>query len=52
MQYTLKQLSFAEMLDGRGGNIYYNIKDPVLKDFINSQYELDIEGNSWIQIAR
>ncbi len=52
VQYTLKQLSFAEMLDGRGGNIYYNIKDPILKDFINTQYELDIEGGSWNEIYR
>ncbi len=52
VQYTLRQLSFAEMLDGRGGNIYYNIKDPILKDFINTQYELDIEGSSWNQVYR
>ncbi|MDM8529159.1 hypothetical protein QUF58_13245 [Anaerolineales bacterium HSG24] len=50
VQYTLKQLSFADMLDGRGGSIYYNIKDPILKDFITTQYELDIQGKASIEV--
>ncbi|MDY7080442.1 MAG: ATP-binding protein [Chloroflexota bacterium] len=41
---VLKQLAFAEMLDARGGNIFYNLKDHILCDFINSQYELDVAG--------
>ena len=39
--HTLKQLAFAEMIDSDGGYIFHNLKDPILRDFINSQYELD-----------
>ena len=43
---VLRQLAFAEMLDARGGPIFFNLKDPLLRDFINTQYELDVEKQS------
>ena len=41
---VLRQLAFAEMIDARGGPIFFNLKDPLLRDFIETQYELDVEG--------
>ena len=48
--HTLKQLAFAEMIDSDGGYIFHNLKDPILRDFINSQYELDIAKHPWEQV--
>ena len=47
---VLRQLAFAEMIDARGGNIFYNVKDPLLRDFIKSQYEMDVEGEPWKRV--
>ena len=41
--HILRQLAFAEMIDVRGGVVFFNLKDPILRDFIRAQYELDIE---------
>lgn len=48
--HTLKQLAFAEMIDSDGGYIFHNLKDPILRDFINSQYELDIAKHPWEKV--
>ena len=50
--YTLKQLAFAEMIDSDGGYIFHNLKDPILRDFIKSQYELDIAKRPREQVHR
>ena len=50
--HTLKQLAFAEMIDSDGGYIFHNLKDPILRDFIKSQYELDIAKRPWEQVHR
>ena len=50
--HALKQLAFAEMIDSDGGYIFHNLKDPILRDFINSQYELDIAKRPWEQVHR
>ena len=50
VQHTLKQLAFAEMIDSDGGYIFHNLKDPILRDFINSQYELDIAKHPWEKV--
>ena len=50
--HTLKQLAFAEMIDSDGGYIFHNLKDPILRDFINCQYDLDIVKRPWEQVQR
>ncbi|MEA3338497.1 MAG: hypothetical protein U9R15_00885, partial [Chloroflexota bacterium] len=47
---VLRQLAFAEMIEGRGGPIFFNLKDPLLRDFINTQYELDVAGKSLTRV--
>jgi hypothetical protein len=42
VQHVLRQLSFADMIDAGGGYIFHNLKDPILREFIRVQYQLDI----------
>jgi len=48
--HVLKQLAFAEMIDSDGGYVFFNLKDPILRDYITSQYELDIAKSPWEQV--
>ena len=43
---VMQQLSFAEMLDAKGGPIFFNLKDPILRDYIRAQYWEEIEGET------
>jgi hypothetical protein len=47
---VLRQLAFADMIDSGGGFIFFNLKDPILRDFIRTQYELDVEKQPWGQV--
>jgi hypothetical protein len=42
VQGVLQQLAFADMIDAGGGYIFRNLKDPVLREFIRVQYQLDV----------
>ncbi len=42
VQRVLQQLAFAEMIDAGGGYIFRNLKDPILREFIRVQYQLDV----------
>jgi hypothetical protein len=42
VQRVLRQLAFADMLDSSAGYLLYNVKDPILREFIRVQYQLDI----------
>jgi putative NIF3 family GTP cyclohydrolase 1 type 2 len=42
VEQVLRQLSFADMIDASGGYIFRNVKDPILREFIRVQYQLDI----------
>ena len=42
--HVLKQLAFADMINSDGGYIFRNLQDPILRDFITTQYELDVQG--------
>ena len=48
--YVLRQLAFAEMIDVRWGHIFHNLEDPILRDFIGTQYELDVERKPLTQV--
>jgi hypothetical protein len=50
--HVLKQLAFAEMIDSSSGYIFFNLKDPILRDFINSQYHLDLEKQPWERVYK
>jgi hypothetical protein len=42
VQRVLHQLAFADMIDTTGGYMLRNLKDPVLREFIRVQYQLDV----------
>ncbi len=42
VQRVLQQLAFADMIDAAGGYIFRNLKDPILREFIRVQYQLDV----------
>jgi hypothetical protein len=42
VQHVLRQLAFADMIDASAGYLFYNVKDPILREFIRVQYQLDV----------
>jgi hypothetical protein len=47
---VMRQLSFADMLEAKGGPIFFNLKDPILRDYIRAQYWLEVEGESLSEV--
>jgi hypothetical protein len=52
VQRVLHQLAFADMLDTTGGYILRNLKDPVLREFIRVQYQLDVAREPFSKVLR
>jgi hypothetical protein len=42
VRHVLRQLAFADMIDTSAGFILRNVKDPLLREFIRVQYQLDV----------
>jgi hypothetical protein len=49
---VLQQLAFAEMIDAGGGYIFHNLKDPLLREFIKVQYQLDVAMEPFQKVYR
>ena len=47
----LRQLAYADMIETNWG-LFRNIKDPILQDFIRSQYLIGVRGQSQQQVYR
>jgi hypothetical protein len=52
VQRVLQQLAFAEMIDASGGYLFRNLKDPILRDFIKVQYQLDVALQPFTEVLR
>ncbi len=52
VQRVLHQLAFADMLDTTGGYILRNLKDPILREFIRVQYQLDVAQEPFPKVLR
>jgi hypothetical protein len=50
VERVLRHLAFAEMIDAGGGYIFYNLKDPILREFIKVQYQLDVAKESFDEV--
>lgn len=50
--YVLQQLAFAEMIGAGGGYIFRNLKDPILREFIRVQYQLDVAQQPFAKVYR
>jgi hypothetical protein len=52
VQRVLQQLAFADMIDAGGGYIFRNLKDPILREFIRVQYQLDVALEPLTKVLR
>jgi hypothetical protein len=52
VQRVLHQLAFADMIDTTGGYILRNLKDPILREFIRVQYQLDVAQQPLTKVLR
>ncbi|MFQ5615589.1 MAG: hypothetical protein ACE5GO_03915 [Anaerolineales bacterium] len=46
----LRQLAYADMVEAHWG-LFRNVKDPILRDFIRSQYLIGVRGQSQTQVG-
>jgi len=52
VQRVLHQLAFADMIDTTGGYMLRNLKDPVPREFIRVQYQLDVAKQPFTKVLR
>jgi hypothetical protein len=52
VRHVLRQLAFADMIDASAGLIFRNVTDPLLREFIRVQYQLDVAGAPLTQVLR